>query len=172
MAHEFKLKRRVEFADTDMAGIAHFSNFFRWMEATEHAFFRSLGFTLHENDSDGMHGWTRVHADCDYKRPLRYPDEFEVRLLVRGKCESSIEYAFAFMQADSEVELGEIQDRLRAANQQTFDQPEAECCYAKSTKTWVRDPDQLAWETFVTHGQITHYGADVASESKESRCCA
>ncbi len=76
------------------------------------------------------------------------------------------------LQADTELELGEIQERLRAANQQTFDQPEAECCYAKSSKTWVRDPDQIAWETFVTHGQITHYGADVAPQSKESRCCA
>ena len=76
------------------------------------------------------------------------------------------------LQADTEAELGEIQDRLRAANRDTFDQPVAECCYAKSTKTWVRDPDEVAWETFVTHGQITHYGSDVAPESKESRCCA
>ena len=66
------------------------------------------------------------------------------------------------LQADTKAELGEIQDRLRAANRDTFDQPVAECCYAKSTKTWVRDPDQVAWETFVTHGQITHYGSDVA----------
>ena len=113
MAHEFKLKRRVEFADTDMAGIAHFSNFFRWMEATEHAFFRSLGFTLHENDPDstqgGMRGFARVHADCDYRRPLRYPDEFEVRLLVRDVHETSIEYAFAFLQADSEVARGSLE---------------------------------------------------------------
>lgn len=76
------------------------------------------------------------------------------------------------LQTDTELELGEIQDRLRAADQLTFDQPQAECCYAKSTKTWVRDPDQVAWETFVTHGQITHYGSDVAPETEESRCCA
>lgn len=76
------------------------------------------------------------------------------------------------LQADTAAELGEIQDRLRAADQHTLDQPEAECCYAKSTKTWVRDPDQVAWETFVTHGQITHYGSDVAPQSDESRCCA
>ena len=43
MPYEFKLTRRIEFAETDMAGIVHFSNFFRMMEATEHAFFRSLG---------------------------------------------------------------------------------------------------------------------------------
>ena len=76
------------------------------------------------------------------------------------------------LQADTEAELGEIQDRLRAADQHTVEQSEAECCYAKSTKTWVRDPDAVAWETFVTHGQITHYGSDVAPESRESRCCA
>ncbi|MGI9221587.1 MAG: ArsI/CadI family heavy metal resistance metalloenzyme [Woeseiaceae bacterium] len=85
------------------------------------------------------------------------------------------------LQADSVGELQEIQDRLAAAQENTFDQPQAECCYAKSTKTWVRDPDEVAWETFVTHGQITHYGsddvpgADVATDLAESegrRCCA
>ena len=61
--HGLRVQRRqrtVEFAETDMAGIVHFSNFFRWMEATEHAFFRSLGFTLHHQELEGrMHGWAR-----------------------------------------------------------------------------------------------------------------
>ena len=72
-------------------------------------------------------------------------------------------------------ELGEIQQRLRAAGEQTFDQPAAECCYASSSKTWVQDPDAVRWETFVTHGQITHYGEDnvpVADNDEQSRCCA
>ena len=61
--------------------------------------------------------------------------------------------------------------------EQTFDQPDAECCYARSTKTWVRDPDAVAWETFVTHNEITHFGQDLGpDEAKEStagsRCCA
>ena len=76
------------------------------------------------------------------------------------------------LQADTVDELKEIQDRLQAAQQNTFEQPQAECCYAKSTKTWVRDPDEVAWETFVTHGQITHYGNDGAPDVAESRCCA
>ena len=81
------------------------------------------------------------------------------------------------LQADSLHELGEIQARLRDAGAQTFDQPDAECCYAKSVKTWVRDPSDVAWETFVTHGQITHYGEDHAPTAEESlakteRCCA
>ena len=66
------------------------------------------------------------------------------------------------LQADTTDELKEIQDRLYAAERNTFEQPEAECCYAKSTKTWVHDPDEVVWETFVTHGQITHYGSDRA----------
>src|SRR5260221_14772436 len=46
MPYEFKHTRRVEFSDTDMAGIMHFSNFFRFMEATETAFMRSLGLSV------------------------------------------------------------------------------------------------------------------------------
>ncbi len=81
------------------------------------------------------------------------------------------------LQADTVDELGEIQQRLRQAGKKTFDQPDAECCYARSTKTWVRDPDAVAWETFVTHNEITHFGQDLGpDEAKEStagsRCCA
>ena len=46
MPYEFKVVRRVEFSDTDMAGIMHYSNFFRFMETAEHGFFRSLGFSI------------------------------------------------------------------------------------------------------------------------------
>ncbi len=81
------------------------------------------------------------------------------------------------LQADTVDELGEIQQRLHLAGEKTFDQPDAECCYARSTKTWVRDPDSVAWETFVTHNQITHYGKDLVPEDTKggasgSRCCA
>jgi catechol 2,3-dioxygenase-like lactoylglutathione lyase family enzyme len=81
------------------------------------------------------------------------------------------------LQADTLEELGNIQGRLRSAGEQTLDQPVAECCYARSSKTWVRDPDQVAWETFVTHGDITNYGDDRApqqemAQDERSRCCA
>jgi catechol 2,3-dioxygenase-like lactoylglutathione lyase family enzyme len=80
------------------------------------------------------------------------------------------------LQADTMAELGQIQDRLQAAGERMFEQVDAECCYAKSDKTWVRDPDDVAWETFVTHGQITHYGDDLEPESPTAvttakRCC-
>ena len=75
------------------------------------------------------------------------------------------------LQADTMEELEAIQSRLRDAEENTFDQPEAQCCYARSSKSWVRDPDNVAWETFVTHGQITHYGTDRAPASSTARCC-
>ena len=72
------------------------------------------------------------------------------------------------LQADTLDELGEIQARLRAAEEATFEQPETECCYARSTKTWAEDPDRVAWETFVTHEAIEHFGG----EPEAQRCCA
>ena len=79
------------------------------------------------------------------------------------------------LQADTIDELGEIQARLREAEQETFDQENARCCYATSSKTWVRDPDDVAWETFVTHGDITTYGDDRVPDevyrSQESAAC-
>ena len=100
MAHEFKLQRRVEFADTDMAGIVHFANFFRFMEVTEHAFFHSLGLDLHHHHDGVMSGWARVHADCDYLRPAHYTDLLEVHLTVREVNPSSIAYGFVFRKLD------------------------------------------------------------------------
>ncbi len=52
MPHEFTITRRVEFSETDMAGIMHYSNFFRFMETAEHAFFRSLGFSIVSTQTD------------------------------------------------------------------------------------------------------------------------
>ena len=93
MASEFKMTHRVEFADTDMAGIAHFANYFRYMEMTEHAFLRSVGLSIVMWDQLKV-GWPRVHAECDYKAPLAFEDEVEVHLRVREKSEKSIAYDF------------------------------------------------------------------------------
>ena len=97
MAYEHTLRRRVEFSETDMAGIMHFSNYFRFMEATEHDFFRTLGVSVHSNAHETvMRGWARVHAECSYARPLRYEDVVEVQLLVREMKPRAITYAFDF----------------------------------------------------------------------------
>lgn len=103
MACEFKMIHRVEFAHTDMAGIVHFANFFRYMENTEHAFFRSLGFSIHTEVDGKQYGWPRVHAACDYKQPIRFEDEIEVHLLVRSIKPKSLSYDFVFRKAGEDV---------------------------------------------------------------------
>lgn len=96
MACEFKVTRRVEFSDTDMVGIVHYSNFFRYMEAAEHGFFRSLGFSVLLNQFELPLGLPRVHAECDYKHPLRFEDEVEIHLLVSEIKPRSLNYIFRF----------------------------------------------------------------------------
>ncbi|MFZ4768257.1 MAG: acyl-CoA thioesterase [Roseimicrobium sp.] len=97
-AHRFVHRDLVQFSDTDMAGIVHFSNFFRFMERAEHAFFRSLGLSVVERSDASLEGnpvgWPRVHASCDFIAPLRFEDEVEVELLVEELRTRSIRYLF------------------------------------------------------------------------------
>ena len=75
--------RRVEFSDTDMAGIVHFSNFYRYMEQAEHTWFRSLGLKIIEKQADqSVISWPRVSASCTFDAPSFYDDVLEVRLVV------------------------------------------------------------------------------------------
>jgi catechol 2,3-dioxygenase-like lactoylglutathione lyase family enzyme len=71
------------------------------------------------------------------------------------------------IQAETGEELGEIAQRLKAADESVLEQKDASCCYAKSDKAWVRDPSGLNWETFHTSGQITTYGGDTASKLRQ-----
>ena len=94
MSYEFKVTRRIEFSETDMAGIVHYSNFFRYMEMAEHAFFRSLGFSVAADKSDPAVGWPRVRAECEFKAPLRFEDEIEIHMIVAEKKSRSLTYSF------------------------------------------------------------------------------
>ena len=112
MAREFKLTRIVEFAETDMAGIMHFSNFFRLMEETEHAFFRSLGISVHQEVDNQLIGWPRVNATCEYSHPLKFEDKVEIHLMVKEIRGKSITYQYQFRKVDGDdildVARGEI----------------------------------------------------------------
>lgn len=96
MAFEFKITRRVEFSDTDMEGIMHFSNFFRFIETAEHAFFRSFGHSVVLSRSGLDVSLPRVHAQCDYLAPLHFEDEVQIHLLVERKGTSSLTYQVRF----------------------------------------------------------------------------
>ena len=105
MAYEFKAIRRVEFADTDMAGIMHFSNFFRFMETAEHGFFRSLGLSIFMDKAHPEVGWPRVHAECNFHAPLSFDDQVEVHLLVSAKKSKALSYIFHFRKLNADPPL-------------------------------------------------------------------
>ena len=70
------------------------------------------------------------------------------------------------IQVESREALGEIADRLTAAERAIVEQTDAACCYARSDKAWAADPQGVAWETFFTHDGITTYGDDtIATEA-------
>ena len=100
MVSEFRLTRRVQFHETDAAGIAHFSCFFRYMEEAEHALWRAAGLSIAPRDAQV--GFPRVAASFDFRRPLRFEDEFEVLLQVTKKSARSLSYR-ATVTRDGEV---------------------------------------------------------------------
>jgi acyl-CoA thioester hydrolase len=106
MPTEFSIRRRVQFAETDMAGIMHFANYFRMMEEVEHAFFRSVGLSVSMQHDDIHVGWPRVSAGCEYFGPIRFEDEVELRLRVVRVGDKSFSYEVDFMLTDKRVALG------------------------------------------------------------------
>jgi YbgC/YbaW family acyl-CoA thioester hydrolase len=101
MPFEFRLLRTVEFCETDMAGIMHFSNFFIWMEACETGFYRSLDLPLISFLPGNVVGWPRASVSCTFKAPLRFNDTAEVRLLVKEVRRMAVIYQFQFRKADT-----------------------------------------------------------------------
>ncbi|MCI0458875.1 MAG: acyl-CoA thioesterase [Gemmataceae bacterium] len=136
MATPFRTTRRVEFVDTDMAGIAHFSNFFRWMESAEVEFLRSLGLSVKLQWQGEALGFPRVSAACDYLKPVRFEDVVEIAVTLQTIGRKSLTYSFEFTKAgavaargrvscvccrvlpDGGIESVEIPDSLRARLEQ------------------------------------------------------
>jgi catechol 2,3-dioxygenase-like lactoylglutathione lyase family enzyme len=84
------------------------------------------------------------------------------------------------IQAESPAELEEVFGRLAAAGRPVLEEAGATCCYARSEKQWVSDPQGVPWETFITHGESTVYGnggalgrlAAASGAAAASACCA
>ncbi|MEM6799566.1 MAG: thioesterase family protein [Planctomycetota bacterium] len=109
MAYFAATPRRVEFSDTDMAGIAHFSAFFRWMEAAEHELLRSLGLSVYSKLAGGdVVSFPRVAAECDYRSPARCEDLLEIEVDVDRIGTKSVAYRFRFLLAGVEIAEGKM----------------------------------------------------------------
>jgi acyl-CoA thioester hydrolase len=101
--------RRVEFRDTDAAGIVHFSAFFFWMESVEHELLRRAGLHVIERAADGVEvSWPRVSAACDYVAAIRFGDEVDVAVAVEAIGRSSVTYGFTFSHAGAAVARGRV----------------------------------------------------------------
>lgn len=88
---EFRYARRVQFHETDMAGLVHFSCFFQYVEEAEHAMWRAAGLSPAPRTS-GV-GFPRVAASLDFRSPLRFEDEFEVAIRIAAVTNKTIRYA-------------------------------------------------------------------------------
>lgn len=102
-------RRRIEFADTDMAGIVHFARFFVFMETAEHRFREALGWPVvaRVGQEDEI-GWPRVSATCDYRKPVRFGEELEVRTRVVEMGRSALTFACSFVRGGEVVAEGRL----------------------------------------------------------------
>jgi acyl-CoA thioester hydrolase len=101
-----RLTRRVHFYETDMAGIVHFSCFFRYMEEAEHALWREAGLTIVPRDRDV--GFPRVAASCEYLAPLRFEDEFQVDIQIAALNRRTIKYECVIASGDTRIATGSL----------------------------------------------------------------
>ena len=106
MTSAYRLTRRVQFHETDAAGIVHFSWFFRYMEEAEHALWRAAGLSIAAPGAEI--GWPRVAASFEFTKPLRFEDEFEVRLWIAAKTKKTIQYKAVIASAGETLASGSL----------------------------------------------------------------
>ena len=102
----FRYARRVQFAETDQAGIVHFSWYFRYMEEAEHALWRAAGLSIAAADRAVV--FPRVAASAEYQAPLRFEDEFDVAIVIEAIGRRSIRYACALTRGDTRIATGSM----------------------------------------------------------------
>jgi YbgC/YbaW family acyl-CoA thioester hydrolase len=112
----FSIERRIEFRDTDAAGIVHFSAFFPMMEAAEHAMLRSLGIPVLPESAtrlaDGTElppvTWPRIAANCRYCTAARFDDLLRIEVQVKRIGNTSIEYHCRFRRVEELIAEGTL----------------------------------------------------------------
>jgi len=105
----FHTTRRVEFRDTDAAGIMHFSAFFTMMEEVEHELLRSLGFSVVMRDSAGeVVSWPRVSAQCDFRDTASFEEILDVAVTISRLGEKSVTYNFVVTRGVHRIAEGRL----------------------------------------------------------------
>lgn len=108
MPTPFHTSRLVEFSDTDMAGIMHFSAYFRYMEAAEHELLRSIGLSVYSEIDGAAISFPRVAASCEYKSAVRCENVLDIDVFIKRVGVKSVTYTFRISHAGREVAVGEM----------------------------------------------------------------
>ncbi len=90
----FSTSFRVRWVDTDIAGVMHYSNFFRYFEACEQEFYRHIGPTHKTIRDEYGIMLPRVEAHCEYKAPCHFDDLIDVNMEIRKITDKTITYDF------------------------------------------------------------------------------
>ena len=106
MPSEHRLRRRVQFYETDLAGIVHFSWFFRYMEEAEHALWREAGLSIAPRRADVI--FPRINAAFEYHSPLRFEEEFDVHIRVAAMTEKTMRYACDVTRDQTKIATGSL----------------------------------------------------------------
>jgi acyl-CoA thioester hydrolase len=100
----FRYPRLVQFAETDLAGIVHFSWMFRYMEEAEHALWRAAGLSVHRRE-DAI-GWPRVAAAFEFRNPLHFEDAFEVHVRLHQPTRRALRYEHTIVRGETLIGTG------------------------------------------------------------------
>src|SRR5262249_51869228 len=104
----FTATRRVEFRDTDAAGIMHFASFFPLMESVEHEFLRHLGLSVLAKDEAGPFSWPRVNALCEFQSAVHFEDVLTIALSISRLGTKSVTYKFEVHKDERPVASGSM----------------------------------------------------------------
>jgi len=104
----YRTTRRIEFCDTDMAGIVHFANFFRFMESAEVEFLRLRGLSVKLDWEGRAIGFPRVSATCDYLKPARFEEVLDVAVAIDNLGTKSVTFGFVFSRHGEDIARGKI----------------------------------------------------------------
>lgn len=123
----------------------------------------------------GLFGARPAVVKPDYAKWMLEDPRINFAISMREGAAKGVEHVG--LQVGDKAELAEVYGRLQAADRPVLEEGETTCCYAKSEKSWIADPDGLVWEAFLTEGDNTTYGGNpdlsqlASDNAADGACC-
>ena len=123
----------------------------------------------------GLFGAPPSVTKPDYAKWMLEDPRINFAISSREGAEKGVEHLG--IQVEDQAELGQVYDRLKAADRPVLEEGATTCCYAQSEKSWIADPDGVVWEAFLTNGDSTVYGGSpeldrlASDQASSSACC-